>query len=506
MRLLRPHRLALATLLALAGALLLHLLHGGGERALAHPLGNFTINRYARIEVTADAVALRYIIDMAEIPAFQERQTIDADGDGALSAVERDAYARERASALAQRLELRIEGERAALDVAGTELSFPPGQGGLETLRLVVDYTAAVPGGRLRAATAATFHDGNFSGRAGWSEVVVRAGGGARVAVSDVPARDATNELRDYPEGGLSNPLSVNEAAFSFEPGIGVQRPGGVSTSGAPAERASDRFTSLIAREELSLPFIIGALAIAFAFGTLHALGPGHGKTVVAAYLVGERGTARHALLLGLTVTATHTSSVFALGLVTLYASQFVVPERLYPWLSLLSGLVVLVLGSLLLATRLPGLRHFARSIGKGDGHDHQHDHDHAPAHGAAPGPVSWRGLVALGVSGGLLPCPSALVVLLGAISLQRVGLGMLLVVAFSAGLASVLVAIGLFLVWAGRVLGRAQALLARRPPSWLTVTTRLVPALPAASALAVTAVGVVMTWRALSGPGVLGL
>jgi ABC-type nickel/cobalt efflux system permease component RcnA len=199
-----------------------------------------------------------------------------------------------------------------------------------------------------------------------------------------------------------------------------------------------------------------------------HALSPGHGKTIVTAYLVGQRGTPWHAALLGLIVTATHTLGVFALGLVTLALSEFVLPEQLYPWLNLFSGLLVVGIGAWVLWLRVRR---------RADTHSHDHVHEHAP---------SRRSLLAVGISGGLLPCPSALVVLLAAISLHRVAFGMLLIVAFSAGLALSVTAVGLV------------AVLAKRAFSRLSFEGRLVRLLPALSALVILAAGVAMTARAL--------
>ena len=493
--------LCAALLLGLAAVLVQGQLLGSGSKALAHPLGNFTINRYARLEVSEGAIHVRYVLDMAEIPALQERQRIDADGDGSVDAGEERAYASEASARLREGLRLTLNGERVDLATAAEALSFPPGQAGLETLRFVADYESALPAGWERSTQRVAFEDTNYDDRIGWREVVVRGGRGARIADSDVGSDDTSNELLSYPEDGLARPLDVSKASFTFVPGDAS-----ATTSAPPANSVveaapgspGDAFTSLISNERLSVPFVLAALAIAAGFGALHALGPGHGKTVVAAYLVGERGTMRHAVLLGLTVTATHTSSVFALGFATLYASQFIVPERLYPWLSLSSGAVVLGLGAVLIIARTRALLRNRRRRAE----SHEHDHDHTHSHDVPQG-ISLRSLLALGVSGGLLPCPSALVVLLGAISLHRVGLGLLLVVAFSAGLAAVLTGVGLALVLARRLLGRMQEARAGSGSRAMRWAGWLAPGLPAVSAVAVSAVGLVMTLRALE--GVLG-
>jgi nickel/cobalt transporter (NicO) family protein len=205
-------------------------------------------------------------------------------------------------------------------------------------------------------------------------------------------------------------------------------------------------------------------LLAAFGWGALHALSPGHGKAMVAAYLVGTRGRPRHAVALGAIVTVTHTIGVFALGLVTLALSQYVLPEDLYPWLTLASGLLVVAVGAGVLLSRM-------RAARAPHAHHHHHDHD-----------VSWKGVVGMGASAGLIPCPSALVVLLGAIAQHEVGLGLVLIVAFSFGLAATLTALGLAVVYAGRLTTR------------LHVPARVVTALPAVSAGVIVVVGCVLT------------
>jgi ABC-type nickel/cobalt efflux system permease component RcnA len=231
----------------------------------------------------------------------------------------------------------------------------------------------------------------------------------------------------------------------------------------------------LIGREHLSALVILASLGAAFFWGMAHALSPGHGKTIVTAYLVGQRGTAWHAGLLGLIVTVTHTIGVFALGLVTLALSEFIVPEQLYPWLNLATGVLVVAIGASVLAARL---RHRHRHT---HGHHHQHQHQHQHDHAA-----SRRSLVAVGISGGLLPCPSALVVLLAAISLHRIAFGLLLIVAFSTGLALSITGVGLVAVLAKRAFRR------------LSFDGPLVRLLPAASALVILVAGLAMTVRAL--------
>jgi ABC-type nickel/cobalt efflux system permease component RcnA len=257
-----------------------------------------------------------------------------------------------------------------------------------------------------------------------------------------------------------------------------------VETTG---NRADDGFAGVFADAASGHGVLIFLLLAAMAWGAVHALSPGHGKTMVAAYLVGTRGTARHALALGATVTVTHTAGVFALGLVTLALSQYILPEQLYPWLNLASGLLVVIVGAGVLRSRVRRLRSHQH-------HDHHHAHDHDHHHGPhardhhhhGPEDLTWRGLLGMGASAGLIPCPSALVVLLAAIAQHQVALGLLMIVAFSLGLAGTLSALGLLVVLGGRMASRLRV-----PPALST-------ALPAVSAVVIVAAGFMLTLRAV--------
>ncbi len=549
-------------------------------RASAHPMGNFSISHYTAIRVEPDGVRLRYVLDLAEIPTFQALQTEGLPAEPEHPGVR--AYLARTVEALADELTLELDGRRLPLRSEGAELIFPPGAGGLPTLKLGVVYRATLPRGDGPATAVLAYRDGNYPERAGWKEIVATAAPGVTLVASTVPDNDRSRELADYPTDPVESPPQVLEAQVVFAraalptsvaalwparrpggpgpPGSGggaaapatptapviarveepaqVERPTPTTDGGAaPADVETrglaanvrgtprDAFTALIAGGALGPGMLLFALAVAASLGAFHALEPGHGKTVVAAYLVGSRGTAGHALLLGLVVTASHTVGVYLLGAVTLYASRHVVPERLYPWLGAASGILIVCLGVSLLYRRLgpgaaprgPGLDHThehgtlassdheaAHAHGIEHGHYHEHNHDdddddHDPNHGhghhhhhVPDGPVSLRALVALGVSGGIVPCPAALVVLLSAVAMGRIGLGLLLIVAFSVGLAAVLIAIGLLVVYARRLaarFGRAgvEGPLVRR---WLPLT----------SAAVITASGVVITVQALGG------
>jgi nickel/cobalt transporter (NicO) family protein len=421
--------------------------------ASAHPLGNFSVNHLTRVAVSSDRVDVRYVLDEAEVPTFQERGVPLA-----------EVLRRKRAE-VDRRLVVRIDGRRAALDlVRPPRLTRPRGQGGLATTRLELDLRAPA-----RGARRVTVDDGTFPDRVGWRAVVAAPGRGTRVR-SSAPAGDPTGGLRRYPRDLLASPADRRTATLAVAPGAGtLQAPDGERSSGAgrPAERG---FTGLLDSAASGRGVLVLLVLAAFGWGAVHALSPGHGKAMVAAYLVGTRGTARHAVGLGLVVTATHTAGVFALGFVALALSSVILPEQLFPWLNLASGLLVVAVGTGVLRGRLRARR----------GHGHHHHHDHGHVH------VSRRALLAMGASAGLIPCPSALVVLLGAVAQQEIGLGMLLIVAFSAGLAATLTALGLAVVYAGRALERVPR------------AGRVAAVLPTVSAVAIVAVGCVLTAQAV--------
>jgi len=491
--------------------------------AAAHPLGNFTVNRFARVRVEAGGVRVRYVIDMAEIPAFQESQVMDANRDGVVSGAESADYLERLAPRLAEGVVLTSDGERVPLRLASKALSAPEGAGGLMTLRVECDFEGDAPGSASDTRRV-RFEDTNYRERVGWREIVVEPAGGVAVFDSTAFGSGVTDELKAYPQDKLAAPLDETDAEFSWRRGGTPANAVALRTrEGRPAVQTRDRFAELISVEELTPLVAFLGLLLAAGLGALHAMSPGHGKTVVGAYLVGSRGTAKHAAFLGLTVTVTHTSSVFALGLLTLFASQYILPETLFPYLSLASGAIVLAIGLTLFVRRLRSAfgvegadTHHHHTHGHGgvadhehahaDSHEHSHEHTHGGtlthSHGGRehthmpPGadgrPLTWRSLLALGVSGGLLPCPSALVVMLSAISLGRVGYGLALIVAFSVGLAATLTAVGLLFVYASRLVAGRRA-----------GGGRLVKVLPVLSSLVIACAGAAICYEALAQAGI---
>ena len=529
----------------------------------AHPLGNFSISQYSALQIGEQDVEVRYIVDMAEIPTFQEIQEIGlvpkAD-DGSAK-----AYAARKAESLRRGLMLEINGRPVPLRPESHEIIFPEGAGGLPTLKIGVVYK-----GKLAAASGGgyslSYRDGNFAGRAGWKEIIAVAGPGVKLLNSSVPEIDRSARLSDYPTDLLNSPPQQLEARvdFSVTPPAGVadgsstaskpvivktetpipqtrkaesKRSGQAASSTPPTAPANNilhakdspaknslqlkansqatprnSFTEIMAKKELGLGVILAALAVAVGLGAFHALEPGHGKTLVAAYLVGSRGTVKHAVLLGLIVTTAHTAGVYLLGAITLYASKYIVPERLYPWLGAISGVMIAALGLILLVRRyqgrngMPGQSHHHHGAhdhaahvhhhenGPEHAHGHHHHHGgHTQHHHEVNQVVSLKQLLALGISGGIVPCPAALVVLLSAVAMQRIGFGLLLIVAFSVGLAAVLIAIGMLMVYARQFMARFQG-----EGQW---TTRW---LPITSSAFILLAGIALTWQALRSGGFL--
>jgi nickel/cobalt transporter (NicO) family protein len=452
----RPGRLAVAPAVLVA---IIAALCALPATAGAHPLGNFSVNHLTEVRISDDEVALRYLLDQAEIPTVQERAL--APGE----------LLRRKREEVLRGLRLTVDGRDVALAFDGDgRVTFPPGSGGLPTSRFEFELSAPV-----EEPSAVRLSDATFEDRVGWRAIVPRPGEGTTVR-TETPAGDPTNGLRSYPDDLLESPLDRGSASFSVEPGDGTLI-APRSAGGDPAtmgERGEDGFAGLFERAAAGEGVLILLLLTAFGWGALHALSPGHGKAMVAAYLIGTRGKTRDAVALGATVTVTHTIGVFALGLVTLGLSQYVLPEDLYPWLNLVSGLLVVSIGAAVLRSRLRS-RH-------GHGHEHPHGHEHHHDHHH---PHEHRGgLLGMGAAAGLIPCPSALVVLLAAVSQHEIALGMLLIVAFSLGLAGTLTALGLVVVHAQRHLPRLRL-------------PRLTAALPAASALLIVGVGCVLTANA---------
>ncbi len=482
--------------------------------ATAHPLGNFTINHYSRIEVEKSQVKLREVLDMAEIPTFQESQKIDANKDGTLSPEELNLYAEQITPEFIANLQLFVDEQPVALRAVNKEIGLHEGSGGLPILKVTWDLIGDLPNFDAAAVHRLKFENKNNSERIGWNEIVAERVSGINIFNSTAYGSGITDELKTYPGGeNINAPLAERKAEFSFTSAALAgnvkplqNRDGQIS---APVEK--DRFAELISVPEITPSIVLFGLLLAFGLGAMHALSPGHGKTVVGAYLVGSRGTVKHAVFLGATVTITHTLGVFALGLLTLFASEYILPEKLMPFLNFTSGLLVLFIGLALFKDRLfiflgwkkdtDMLGHEKLSSEISDitpDEDVENAHENPSTetthtHGGSththlpPQRVTWRSLLALGISGGLLPCPSALVLMLAAISKNRIGYGLILTLVFSFGLAATLTAVGLAFLYVGNFFGSSSF-----------GGNRIVKALPVFSAFVITCLGAIICYSAI--------
>ncbi len=402
----------------------------------AHPLGNFSVNQAIGLDLYPDRVAVTAIVDLAELPTLQERPAVNTNGDGTVSALESTAYNTRVCNAMAGAVALRVDGHRVQWSVRPAGFAYRPGSAGLHTSRVSCAFKAAADLTR-REITAA--------------------GHGVHIVHPPVPVRSVTNSLRSYPAGLLGSPLDQRSARLQVEPGDGPSAGATIHVNGGdPASRwvaQADRALERLVGGHLT-PFV-GALAVllALTLGAAHAALPGHGKTVMAAYIAGRRGRRRDALTVGAIVTLTHTGGVLVLGLL-LTATAGLAGEVVLSWLGIASGILVAAVGVAMLA----GVLRRRTSVHH---HDHGHSHEHPHDHHGHPHPhpsrqVGRLSLVGMGIAGGLVPSPSALIVLLGAVGLGRTAFGVLLVLAYGAGMAAMLTAAGLVLVrmrdrWASR-------------------------------------------------------
>jgi nickel/cobalt exporter len=460
--------------------------------AFAHPLGNFTVNHYAGVEVAPGELRVVYALDIAEIPTQQLHAEMDADASGTVDAAELQAWADTTGDTLAQGIDVRVDGRPVTLTPACGSAAFRDGQAGLAVTRFDGLFTAPI-----LSTAHIEIDDTTDAGRVGWREITAVGVDGRALSRSTVPAQSVSDELRRYPTDLLSSPLAVRTVSFDVAPG---------STDATSAATCDSATTAVGARplvegglfaglvDNHGLPLVGLAVLLAIAFGAWHALLPGHGKTLMAAYMVGSEAKVRQAVAVGSAVAIMHTASVLALGLLVLTLEQTFRPETLYPWLGLLSGFVALGLGAYLLVSRIgvwmEAKRHAAARHEHDDAAEHHHDHGF-PGHThpeVAPedGALSRKGLMALALAGGILPAPSALIVMLASINAHRVIFGLSLVLAFSVGLATALIVVGMGAL-------RARDAVARRMS---TFWGRMVPVM---SASAILAVGAFLSLRGLA-------
>lgn len=514
--------------------------------AAAHPLGDFTTNVYSGLRVEPDRIVVDHVVDLAEVPTFRAMAQIDADGDGTVSGPEADGHAASVCDRQADALTLTVAGEVEPLRVDAATLTLEDGQAGLQTARVQCDLTT----GALPDLGAVGFADASFDGRLGWREIVV-AGDEATITRSDVPTASISARLTAYPEDRLQSPLDQTTASFTATPGGDPLADPAAPLPDVPGlDWATETFTGLVDDRALTVPFAAVAVVVAMVLGSFHAIAPGHGKTVMAAYIVGQHGTVGQALGLGGTVAVTHTAGVLALGIALSTTATFA-PEQLYPWLGLASGLLVAGIGAMLLvrAARNRHTSFLGHQHGTGPGqhthdrlipsvpadvreeapaaellvavaahrpgavaladadvlappaphghhhsdphhHDHGYDHPHHD-HDVPSARMGRGGVMLMGLAGGLVPSPSALVVLLGAIAVGRAWFGVVVIAAYGVGMAATLVVAGLLMA---RLRDRVTAFVAAAHPR-LGTSMRYLPMLTASLVLLG---GVVLAGRAM--------
>jgi nickel/cobalt exporter len=474
-----------------------------GAALWAHPMGNFSVSHYSRIELTAEGAKIRYVLDLAEIPTFQLLQQWKLDASSPRAEIDRRAA--EQARAWAANLTVESAGRRVKPEFQSATAVMDKGAGGMPILRVTAELHVDARPGTLR------YRDGNYPDRAGWKEIVVAAANDAAIEKVSPNLPDRSRELTVYPRDPLVAPPQDLEASVTWRatpaapatpapvaaPRVTEAAPAIASQPGQDAPGMvvrGDYLSRLLHQGEIGWGMMLVGMVVAFGLGAIHALSPGHGKTIVAAYLVGSRGTPKHAIFLGGMVTFTHTISVFFLGLTTWFLSRYVLPEKIYPVLGAISGISIVWIGTTLFFRRLRSARHGHPHHHHPHDHHHHgdalvHDHGDGHVHSHVPeGDISMASLIALGASGGLVPCPSALVLLLSSVALGRVALGLTLLLAFSAGLAIVLMSIGLVVLYAKHLLPDRQKTAAN---PWFRY-------LPVASAGVITCAGILMTGVAL--------
>ena len=455
----------------------------------AHPLGNFSVNQAIALDLHPDRIAVAGIVDLAELPTLQARSSVDANGNGTVSAGESAAYNGRVCDAMARQVAVRVDGHRVRWSVRPDGFAYGHGSAGLHTSRISCTFTA--PASLTRSAVVNVV-DGYRADRVGWREITA-AGHGVHIVHSPVPARSVSNSLRSYPTDLLGSPLNERSALLRVEPGGGHGEGATVHLSrGDPVSRfvaAADRKLEGLVGGHLTPLIGVLAVLLALVLGAAHAALPGHGKTVMAAYIAGRRGRPRDAVTVGALVTLTHTGGVLVLGLL-LTATASIAGEVVLSWLGIASGILVAAVGITMLAGVL-------RRRASGHDHDHDHGHPHEHEHGQhvhSHRQLSRRprqlSLVGMGIAGGLVPSPSALIVLLGAVGLGRTAFGVLLVIAYGAGMAATLTAAGLVLV-------RVRDRWAARPGRTLA---RVAALAPAGTALLVLCVGIGLAGRAALG------
>ena len=467
--------------------------------ASAHPVPRENHDRVIGVRLTGAGVVVDYRLDVddttavyLDLPELLSRAEIaELTSERALYQAYMDRYA----PILGANLIAAVDGgEPLAFECVQQRQRFRDENGQkLDHLRFEFRFRAAWPAG-LAGRHRLNFREGNYQLQEGLVALTL----GTEPPVETLDKTEPDRSLHDKTTRQLrlgDDDRRRRVSATFVLPGGAAPAPG-VAEEAATGEAAGhSSLLSLLLDPGRGLWVL---LALAAGLGAVHALTPGHGKTLVAAYLVGERGTVGHALFLGLVTTVTHTGGVIVLAfaLLMLYprTGPNGIPAQVQTTLGLVGGLLIAGMGFWLLLRRLGGQADHVHLGGQGHHHhhgpaDHFHDAD-GPAHPLpAPGAGVW-GLVVLGISGGIIPCWDAIAMFGFAVTARRLWLALPLLLAFSAGLAGVLIATGILVV-------RFKGLAAAR---W--ENARLIRALPVVSAVLVTVLGLWLCYDSVHAPG----
>ncbi|ACS80747.1 nickel/cobalt transporter [Maridesulfovibrio salexigens] len=442
-----------------------------GVVAQAHPLGEVV----QETTVMNEGTRLLIVYDTSIGPSITATLIPDADHDGKVSGAEERKLSRDINYLLLPNLEIYLDEKPVVPELYYDSVSAAPG-GYNNGLRSNLVYAIPLPDEDF-GKHYLKFSDNNFqTGELKWLKWKVQADPQFSVVRTSPDSRELNYQFfaKKVEGQGASFPVPAPTADGS-----------GLKPS--PQEDSSQAaLKDYLAQENLGPGTILFALGLAFFLGMGHALSPGHGKAMVAAYLIGRSGRIRDAFTLGTIVTITHVASVIVLGIAALLLSRYFLPGDLYPWLGAFSGALVFGVGYMMLARRA------VHSHGHSHDHHHGHSHDHSHEHGNESEPVSWWSMLSLGIAGGMVPCPTALVVLLASVAFGRIVFGLMLILAFSLGLAAVLIIIGILTVRASKLTERFSG------------SRRWIENLPVLSAGLVMLAGIAIALNALNAGGIL--
>lgn len=473
----------------------------------AHPLGNFTINHLTKLSFTSDTASLRYVLDMAEIPTYQAMR--EATPDGKMNAAQLTQWSHTEAATLLPELHLSVDGRALQLTFDAAAAHTRPGAGGLPTLYVTLSAHAPLPHSSDQSRTIA-YSDETFAGRLGWHDVVV------------APGTEPTHELTAYPSALLGSPRALTAVDVALRSDghttvKSVSPTDNYASSAPPSAVRSNQLSDMLAKGTSDWGFVFLTFLVAIALGALHALEPGHGKTLLAISLVGARATVKQAGILAAALTVAHTIGVLILGIAINLLKGYFVPEAIYPWITLVSGIAIAIIGGRAVQRQIALRRPLAHVHAHGHANPHSHAHPHGghddathahphPHEGAAdheddleharshaiPGsaPLTFGATVLAAMSGGIAPCPAALVVLLAAVALNQVAYGIFVIVAFSVGLAVTLTGLGIAVV---------------RGATWLQARPQFAKVVvygPLISAIVISSIGAVMVGQGFAQRG----